>query len=195
MATRSLILREKEEGEYEALYCHSDGYLTHNGAILLDHYSERERVDELFKRGDLSYLAPIMDPERTKYHSYENPCSNVCVFYGRDRGYSAEDTAPFKCTLEEIDRDPLIEYAYIFDKNNTWKYFEVGDLKKDGLKSLETSLDNLFKGWGFPRPIGMYGWYSNKEIELFKNRYESFNKKDSSAEQEKSKQKETERNG
>jgi hypothetical protein len=195
MATRSLILREKEEGEYEALYCHSDGYLTHNGAILLDHYSERERVDELFKRGDLSYLAPIMDPEKTKYHSYDNPCSNVCVFYGRDRGYNAEDTAPFKCTLEEIDKDPLIEYAYIFDKNNTWKYFEVGDFKKDGLKSLKTGLDNLFKEWGFPRPIGMYGWYSNKEIELFKNRYESFNKKDSSAEQEKSKQKETERNG
>ncbi len=174
MATRSLIIRETTKGNYEAIYCHSDGYLTHNGAILFDHYNSRELVDELFRRGDLSYLAPIMDPAKGKYHSYENPCSNVCVFYGRDRSYSAEDTAFFKCTLQEVDRDSLIELAYIFTLEDKWVYFEIGDLEKTGLLDLEKGLNKLFKGWGFPRPIGMYGWYSPREIKLFKDRYTSF---------------------
>ena len=33
MATRSIISIKLENDEYKAIYCHHDGYLTHNGAF------------------------------------------------------------------------------------------------------------------------------------------------------------------
>lgn len=44
MSTRSLICKEQQDGTYYGIYCHSDGYLTYNGAMLLDHYSTPKGV-------------------------------------------------------------------------------------------------------------------------------------------------------
>ena len=54
MSTRSYICIENEDKSISGIYCHSDGYLTYNGAMLLDHYSDREKVKELISLGDLS---------------------------------------------------------------------------------------------------------------------------------------------
>lgn len=35
MSTRSFIAKQTGEDEYLTVYCHSDGYLTYNGALLL----------------------------------------------------------------------------------------------------------------------------------------------------------------
>ena len=35
MSTRSFICVEQDDGSYKGVYCHSDGYLTYNGAIIL----------------------------------------------------------------------------------------------------------------------------------------------------------------
>ncbi len=37
MATRSTIALEFADGTVEQVYCHWDGYLDHNGALLRDH--------------------------------------------------------------------------------------------------------------------------------------------------------------
>ena len=39
MATRSTIALEFADGTVEQVYCHWDGYLAHNGQLLLKHYS------------------------------------------------------------------------------------------------------------------------------------------------------------
>ena len=39
MATRSTIALEFADGTVEQVYCHWDGYLAHNGLMLLEHYS------------------------------------------------------------------------------------------------------------------------------------------------------------
>ena len=54
MSTRSFICVEQDDGSYKGVYCHSDGYLTYNGAMLLDHYNSREKADALIALGDLS---------------------------------------------------------------------------------------------------------------------------------------------
>ena len=41
MSTRSFICVEQDDGSYKGVYCHSDGYLTYNGAMLLDHYNSQ----------------------------------------------------------------------------------------------------------------------------------------------------------
>ena len=46
MATRSTISLQLDNDEYKTIYCHHDGYLTHNGAMLLDHYDTKEKSRE-----------------------------------------------------------------------------------------------------------------------------------------------------
>lgn len=166
MSTRSMILIEQEDKKYLGIYCHSDGYLTHNGAMLLDHYNERKKVQELLMHGDLSYLSQRINPDPSREHSFDKPQRGVCIFYGRDRGESSTEAT--NVTLEELDSDPWIEYTYVFTKDNQWKYFEYNGLSA-GLKSVSEDLENIFKDWGFNRPAGVYGWYTKSDISRLKS--------------------------
>ena len=58
MGTRSTIALEFADGTVEQVYCHWDGYLDHNGAILKEHYSNPFKLRELIDLGDLSSLRP-----------------------------------------------------------------------------------------------------------------------------------------
>ena len=44
MSTRSLICEELDNGKYKTIYCHSDGYLTYNGAMLIEHFNDRKKL-------------------------------------------------------------------------------------------------------------------------------------------------------
>ena len=139
MSTRSYICRENEDGTITGSYCHCDGYLTYNGAMLLDHYSTKERVDKLLSFGNMSCLNEIIEPDPSKPHTFDDRQPNVTVFYGRDRGEKGQEAQTVK--LEDLD-DPSswIEYCYVFGKDGKWRYFECGHLK-DGLKDLQQGLD------------------------------------------------------
>ena len=102
MSTRSYICIENEDKSISGIYCHSDGYLTYNGAMLLDHYSDREKVKELISLGGLSTLLPKLHPDKSKPHSfdYDKRQEDVCVFYGRDRGESGNEA--HEVVLEDI---------------------------------------------------------------------------------------------
>ena len=76
----------------KSVYCHWDGYLEHNGAILLEHY-DSSKANQLVSMGDLSSLRPeigvkhpfsCLDPEAGS--NYEELYGNMCTFYDRDRG-------------------------------------------------------------------------------------------------------------
>lgn len=51
MTTRSMITVNTEQG-INAIYCHWDGYLEHNGVILKKFYSTKESLKELFRNYD-----------------------------------------------------------------------------------------------------------------------------------------------
>ena len=91
LSEESIILWVKKgqikDGKYKVIYCHFDGYLEHNGEILVNHYKDRKKVEELLTLGDLSSLAENINPDPTKEHSYEysKRQENVCVSYNRDR--------------------------------------------------------------------------------------------------------------
>ena len=84
MATRSRIGIKNQDGTIESIYCHWDGYISNNGKILVEHYSNETKVRELIALGDCSSLAPNLYP--TGEHSFDSPEKDVVVFYGRDRG-------------------------------------------------------------------------------------------------------------
>lgn len=98
MATRSLIGILKEENLVDYVYCHWDGYPSHNGKILLENYTTEEKVLELLEKGDLSCLGEEI---------------NKCEFYGEP---CCEDA--LISTL-----DDCVDYIYLFHKQSgRWMY-------------------------------------------------------------------------
>ena len=169
MSTRSYICIENDDKSISGIYCHSDGYLTYNGAMLLDHYSDREKVKELISLGDLSTLLPKLHPDKDKPHSFDfdKRQDDVCVFYGRDRDEIGVE--PTTVDLEKLDKDIFIEYVYVFGLDNKWRYFEGGDYKKTGLMLVEDGLNAEYEELGFDRPKDVYGFYTDEDIKHYKD--------------------------
>ena len=93
MGTRSRI-GVMHGDNVKSVYCHWDGYLEHNGAILQEHY-DSVKANQLVALGDLSSLRPEIG-EKHAFSQFELRAEevagfkllteNMCTFYGRDRG-------------------------------------------------------------------------------------------------------------
>jgi len=104
MGTRSDIIAQLSNGKWKRIYCHWDGYLSHNGKILFDHYTDQKHVDALMALGNLSSLResvgvkhpfdapPMCKPGSTAwednpaYTRFKKKYGNMCTAYIRDRG-------------------------------------------------------------------------------------------------------------
>jgi hypothetical protein len=132
-----------------AVYCHWDGYLEHNGAILAKHYAASPKVNNLIALGDISSLrpeigeahpfskfgldekSPDFEEELALYEKAE--ALGWCTFYTRDRG----EDAPFKVfpTLAEAeDHYTWSNYFYCFKyskaddyQSGEWHYKKAGE--------------------------------------------------------------------
>jgi hypothetical protein len=104
----------------KSVYCHWDGYLDHNGVILLGHYYDSAKVNNLVALGDLSSLRP----ELGEKHAFGDKV-DCCTFYGRDRnetGAEFQVAQTFAEFLEQCE-NCWAEYYYIM-KDGVWY---VGD--------------------------------------------------------------------
>ena len=170
MSTRSFICKEQPDGSYYGIYCHSDGYLTYNGAMLLDHYSDAKKVDELLSFGNLSILREKVHPDPTREHSfdYDKRQCDVCVFYGRDRG---EDETEARILTPETIQNSWCEYLYVYGQDGVWRYCELlydRVLKKEDLISVESGLNHEYTQMGIRRPKNVYGFLCDDDIEKIK---------------------------
>ena len=122
MSTRSNIAIQLKDDKVKFIYCHFDGYLEHNGAILVEHYNTREKVEELLKLGHLSSLKAKINPDPLRPHDFRNSQEDVCVAYSRDRGDKQQNAR--ETTLNEMFENDWIEYFYIFTLDNKWIYYD-----------------------------------------------------------------------
>ena len=115
MATRSLI-GFVENGNIVASYCHFDGYLEHNGRILLEFYNDYALAKELVLGGCISSIDPNIK-EVNYYKPYEAP--NTFPY--------AEASKSFKKNyLKKSSEPPYIDIEYIYYHNEEkWLYREV----------------------------------------------------------------------
>jgi hypothetical protein len=119
MATRSNIGILNKDNTITSVYCHWDGYPSHNGKILLENYDTEEKVRELLKEGDISSLEP--NCTKPELHSFENKIDGYTVYYGRDRGEENTKPKTDSALLKQkmFDND----YGYLFDTNtNKWLF-------------------------------------------------------------------------
>ena len=130
MSTRSMIA-VMHGSKAKAVYCHWDGYVAHNGAILQEHY-DSVKANKLVSMGDLSSLRPEigekhafseLDLCEADREAYEAQHGNSCTFYGRDRGEEGTEYTTFQSLSEMLEaaEGRWCEYAYIL-KGNEWFY-------------------------------------------------------------------------
>lgn len=123
MATRSFIIVANPKGDFTGSYCHWDGYPSHNGRILLEHYSSKAKARELINLGWLSSLGERAKPLDPFNHTYDNKEPGTTVAYGRDRGETNVKPAK-RDTLAELVQEAdeaWCEYVYLF-WNGHWSY-------------------------------------------------------------------------
>ena len=109
MATRSTIALEFADGTVGQVYCHWDGYLEHNGRILLEHYSDPFKLRELIDIGDVSVLHANIGEK----HDFNDRYEDGCTFYGRDRGETGIDARYFNDFEHYEKNHQYEEYEYI----------------------------------------------------------------------------------
>ena len=137
MGTRSMI-GVMHGDNCKAVYCHWDGYLSHNGRILQEHY-DSAKANHLVALGNISSLQPNIGEKHpfdapgkfgdAEYTAFKEKYSNMTTFYGRDREEEGQEFKTFtsKEELVESFNNVWAEFCYImkdgvwymFDQNNT----------------------------------------------------------------------------
>ena len=117
MGTRSRI-GVMHGDKCKSVYCHWDGYLDHNGRILLEHY-DSAKANHLVSLGDLSSLHANIGEK----HDFDDRAAgdNQCTFYGRDRGETGTEFKVDQTFAEFLERADGCgaEYYYIM-QDGTW---------------------------------------------------------------------------
>jgi hypothetical protein len=135
MATRSTIALEYADGTVHQVYCHWDGYLEHNGKMLLEHYSNPFILRDLIDLGGLSSLRPTIGTKHAfsqfelraeEVAGFKLLTENMCTFYARDRGERLV-VNKFKDYEHFLIDGQWEEYDYILRNDNGVAVWFVSD--------------------------------------------------------------------
>ena len=122
MGTRSTIAIQNADGTVTGIYCHWDGYLSHNGRILNEFYTDEAQVRELLALGDLSSLGANIG-EQHDFNAADTATTLAetrCTAYGRDRGERDVDARVFNSYADLIENAGQ-EYDYLFVPGTGWR--------------------------------------------------------------------------
>ena len=106
MSTRSEIGVQLQDNSVISIYCHSDGYLAHNGRLLNNYYKTEYLAIDLIQHNDCSFLGQTTQDSRF-YNTWRNENTKFKKFPSS------------KEYLEEFKDHAFIEYCYLF-KNDRW---------------------------------------------------------------------------
>lgn len=126
MATRSFIGKQNSDGSIDYIYCHGDGFPSHNGVVLQNHYTSEEKINALLELGDLSWLGPELG-EKQNFDKRFTQNDDWCLAYGRDRNDNKDAVKAKRAPdMEEYlnEGGMYVDYAYVFN-NGEWKCYHV----------------------------------------------------------------------
>jgi hypothetical protein len=127
MATRSNIAMKTKEGKIVSVYCHWDGYVANNGKILLENYTDIDKIEALVALGSISSLGEQIG-EQQDFDDRSTQKDNWTLFYTRDRGE--------ELSIQEYDDIPswiadMEEYAYLWN-GQEWLVNDHGETDEKG---------------------------------------------------------------
>jgi hypothetical protein len=128
MATRSTIALEFADGTVQQVYCHWDGYLSNNGVLLQNYYSDPFKLRDLIDLGDVSSLKQNIGTQHAfsqfdtemDADEYDALYGEMTTFYGRDRGEAGTGAKKFKDYADYVENFCHEEYAYILRRDGLW---------------------------------------------------------------------------
>ena len=123
MATRSNIAVKNTDGSFDTIYCHWDGYPSHNGEILKSHYADMDKVNALMKLGSLSSLGQEIGEKHDFYQGIPESKS-WCTAYFRDRNEPKESTRTRTRSFNDLMADDYVDYLYVFD-GEFWNCYDT----------------------------------------------------------------------
>ena len=150
MSTRSLIGIALDDVTVRCVYCHWDGYLAHNGRVLLQHYADRAKVEALIALGDLSSLQAGLGEKHdfnwlhtvVGENTRTDPRAEMTTAYGRDRG--DQNVGPHIISTAEFYAGANfvgIEYSYLYGLDGAWT---VAQSARRAPEPLATAKDDSF---------------------------------------------------
>jgi hypothetical protein len=122
MGTRSTIALEYADGSVEQIYCHNDGYVSYNGKVLFQYYSDPFKLQKLIDLGDISVLGVDigvkMDFDACMQYNDQNQALQ-CRIYGRDRDEDVNKDK-FADFADYVENHEYQEYEYILRTDGKW---------------------------------------------------------------------------
>lgn len=128
MATRCRIAIKNEDGTYNSIYCHNDGYPEGVGRTLRNYYTDEQKVRDLLALGDISSLGKTLDYKKTfgddGFDISSLAKDEGTTDYNRWRNEGTHSLHSDNIDdLRDLAMDSGAEYLYIF-KNGSWKIEE-----------------------------------------------------------------------
>ena len=127
MATRSNIAMKTAAGKIVSVYCHWDGYVANNGKILLENYTDIDKIEALVALGSISSLGTAIG-DKQDFDDRSTQKDEWTLFYSRDRGE--------QLSIQEYDDIPswiadMEEYAYLWN-GQEWLVNDHGETDASG---------------------------------------------------------------
>jgi hypothetical protein len=136
MGTRSTIALEFADGTVEQVYCHWDGYLSHNGKILDNYYMDPFKVKALLALGGFSSLQETVEETALQAYTQRGEDLDINKYKNTDEYFDC-------CQQEEYDyilRDSAVNggatwFVRSYATNGVWvtlsEAFQIEQLQND----------------------------------------------------------------
>lgn len=123
MSTNAIIAKKLPDNRYKGILLHWDGYPRWAGKILSEHYKDEDKIDKLLKLGNISSLAPEIDPDPDLPHGFYpvKAQANAVLAFLRDRGESNQEAQEFFSKHYLKGHFSCAEYLYIWE-NGEWTW-------------------------------------------------------------------------
>lgn len=132
MGTRARIALQTGK-KFRSIYVHWDGYPSHHGPILLNHYNTIDKINELLALGDLSVLGDEIGEKHdrgSKNPAHEKWCKS---FVRDDPGPARDAHAAYHIDLQHLAaraNATNADYIYLFTAGR-WQVCEPGEPWQD----------------------------------------------------------------
>lgn len=148
MSTRSIIGIIRKDGSVECVNCYRDGYPHGVGKVLLKHYADQEKVEQLLELGDLYALKENTEPKNNTDHTIINPDKYTTIAYVRDGGEKNTQSKVFD-SIQEFQNEfnnSWCEYAYLFDESKQkWYCNTTAVFNLDDMEELSSAIEKVIK--------------------------------------------------
>ena len=145
MSTNAVIGMQFPSDDIKSILVHSDGYPKHTGAVLIEHYSDANKVDMLINLGDISFLGPEVT-EAPKEVWGTDEVYNFTSAYHRDKGEELNPPRFFTSTyfwLRDAANNTSAQYGYLYVANQGWVYYDLRQPQAQSIEKYLTFQKNL----------------------------------------------------